>query len=124
MLPRKVTISACLRSFQYKILNNIFDLNKKLYTFGLSNIHLFSFCKMEEERISHLFYHLTHIQDIWNQVQAYSTCCLHFLPQTAIFLVFIILIMTLFLFKIIYYFYSNYIYTIPENTGFYLLTIL
>ena len=85
MLPRKVTISACLRSFQYKILNNVFYLNKKLYTFGLSNIHLCSFCKMEEEIISHLFYHLTHIQDIWNQVQAYSTCCLHFLPQTAIF---------------------------------------
>ena len=85
MLPCKVTINACLRSFQYKILNNVLYLNKKLYTFGLSNIHLCSFCKMEEEIISHLFYHLTHIQDILNQVQAYSICCLHFFPQSVIF---------------------------------------
>ena len=34
-LPRKVTINAYLRSFQYKILNNILYLNKKLHTFGL-----------------------------------------------------------------------------------------
>ena len=66
-LPRKVRINACLRSFQYKILNNILYLNKKLHTFGLSNTQLCSFCKMEEE-ISHLFYYCIHIQDIWNQV--------------------------------------------------------
>ena len=34
-LQRKVAINACLRSFQYKILNNILDLNKKIHTFGL-----------------------------------------------------------------------------------------
>ena len=67
-LPRKVTINAYLRSFQYKILNNILYLNKKLHTFGLSNTQLCSFCKMEEETKSHLFYHCIHIQDIRNQV--------------------------------------------------------
>ena len=78
----KVTINAYLRSFQYKILNNIFYLNKKLHTFGLS------FWKMEEETISHLFYYCIHIQDIWNQVQIYFTDCFDFsqlTPQTAIF---------------------------------------
>ena len=67
-LPRKVTISAYLRPFQYKILINILYLNKKLHTFGLSNTQLSSFCKMEEETINHLFYYCTYIQDIWNQV--------------------------------------------------------
>ena len=38
---RKVTINAYLRSFQYKILNNILPLNKKLYTFVLSNTNLY-----------------------------------------------------------------------------------
>ena len=48
----------------------------------------FSFCKMEEETTSPLFYYCTHIQDIWNQVHAYFTDFLHFpqlTPQTAIF---------------------------------------
>ena len=77
-----------LGSFQYKILNNILYLNKKLHTFGLSNTQLCSFCNMKEETISHLFYYCIYIQDIWNQVQIYFTDCFHFsqlTPQTAIF---------------------------------------
>ena len=66
-LPCKVTINAYLRSFQYKILNNILYLNKKLHTFGLSNT-----------QVSHLFYYCTQIQDIWNQVQTYFIDCFHF----------------------------------------------
>ena len=83
----KVTINAYLRSFQYKILDNVLYLNKKLHTFGLSNTELGSFCKMKEE-ISHLFCYCTHIQDIWNQIRAYFTDCLQFsqlTSQTAIF---------------------------------------
>ena len=34
-LPRKVTINAYLRSFHYKILNNIFYQNRKVDAFGL-----------------------------------------------------------------------------------------
>ena len=63
-------------------------LNKKLHTFGLSNTQLCSFCKIEEETISHLFYYCSHIQDIWNLVQIYFTDCFHFsqlTPQAAIF---------------------------------------
>ena len=45
-LPRKVTINAYLRSFQYKILKNILYLNKKLHAFGLSNT-----------QVSHLLLH-------------------------------------------------------------------
>ena len=57
-----------------------FTLLKKLYTFELSNTQLCSICKMEKETKTHLFYYCTrYIQDIWNQVQAYLTDCLHFL---------------------------------------------
>ena len=124
-LPRKVTINAYIRSFQYKILNNILYLNKKLHTFGLPNTQQCSFCKMEEEIISHLFYYCIHIQDIWNQVQIYFTDCFHFSQltrQTAIFGfhdidndTFLIQNHILLLFK--------YIYTMPENTDFHILTI-
>ena len=81
-LLRKVTINAYLRSFQYRMLNNILYLNKKLHTFSSSNIQLCFFCKMEEETISHLFYYCTHIQDIWNQVQIYFAYCFHFSQLT------------------------------------------
>ena len=43
---------------------------------------------MEAETRSQLFYYCSHMQDIWNQVQAYFNDCLHFsqlTPQTAIF---------------------------------------
>ena len=52
-------------------------LNKYLYTFGLSNTHLCSFCNVEEEKINHilLFYYCTCIQDIWSQAQAYFAVC-------------------------------------------------
>ena len=76
--PCKVTTNAYLRSFQFKILNNILYLNKKLHTFGLSNTQQCSFCKMEGETISHLFYYCIHIQDISNQVQIYFTDSFHF----------------------------------------------
>ena len=74
-LSCKVTINAYLRPFQYKMLNNVLYLNKKLHTIGLSNTQLRYFCKMDEETISRLFYYCSHIQDFWNQVQAYFTDC-------------------------------------------------
>ena len=51
-----IIIIGYLRSFQFKILNNILDLNKKFHTFGLSNTQLCSFSKMAEEIISHLLH--------------------------------------------------------------------
>ena len=44
MLPRLVTPNTYMRSFQYKILNNIIYLNKKLHIFGIKSSPLCSFC--------------------------------------------------------------------------------
>ena len=107
-----------------QILYPKFHLNKKLHNFGLSNTQLCSFCKMEEETISHLFYYCTHIQDIWNQVQIYFADCFHFsqlTQQTATFGflnidddTFLIQNHILLLFKL---------HTVYTNTDFYLLIV-
>ena len=65
MLPRKVTIDSQIRSFQYKILNNILYLNKKLFIFGIVNTPLCSFCGSEEETTLHLFLNCTICNKVW-----------------------------------------------------------
>ena len=54
--PRLATIDTILRSFQYKVLNNVLFLNKKLYTFGITNIALCYFCNNLEETPTHIFF--------------------------------------------------------------------
>ena len=54
-LPRMVTLGSYSSSFQYKILNNILYLNKKLFTFQKSTSPLFPFCKLSDETVLHLF---------------------------------------------------------------------
>ena len=55
MLPRQATIESSLRSFQYKILNNILYLNEKLFKFKIVDSPLCSLCKTENESMLHLF---------------------------------------------------------------------
>ena len=56
---RLATIDTTLLSFQYKILNNVIFLNKKLFTFGITNNALFSFYNtLEETPIIHIFFDL------------------------------------------------------------------
>ena len=56
LLPRKASLDSYVRSFQYKVLNNVLYLNKKLFIFGKSSSPLFSFCKNANETIVRLFY--------------------------------------------------------------------
>jgi hypothetical protein len=48
LLPRKITKNAYDRVFQYKILNNVLYLNKKLFQFGLVDTNMCSFCGIVE----------------------------------------------------------------------------
>ena len=52
LLQHLVTIDTTLHSF----LNNVFILNKKLYTFEVKNNVLCSFCKTLEETPMHIYY--------------------------------------------------------------------
>ena len=56
MLPRLVTHNTCMRSFQYKILNRILYLNKKLHIFGIKSFSLCSLCNLHDETPFHIFY--------------------------------------------------------------------
>ena len=87
-LPRKVTTNTYLRSFQYKILNNILYLNEKLFVFGLSTTSSCSFCNSFGENITHLFCDCTITQCLWKKLQLKlkdDITLLPLTPQAAIF---------------------------------------
>ena len=65
LLLQKVSLDCYVRSFQYKVLNNVLYLNKKLLIFGKSSSRLCSFCKNAYETILHLFYKCDIIKKLW-----------------------------------------------------------
>ena len=65
MIPRKVSISSSFRIFQYKILNNILYLNRKIPKFDQEVSHLCSLCLKEPEDIVHLFCQCDKTQLLW-----------------------------------------------------------
>ena len=68
ILPCITTINTYLRSFQYKILNNIFFLNKKLLVFRMKNTPLCSCYNKEEEKLLHIFSECTSVIYLWQQL--------------------------------------------------------
>ena len=70
MLPRIVTIESSLRSFQYKILNNILYLNERLLKFNIVGSPLCSLCGAYES-IKHLFCTCTVTQKLWDQLRSW-----------------------------------------------------
>ena len=71
MLPRIVTIESSLRSFQYKILNNILYLNERLFKFNIVDSPLCSLCGAYNESIKHLFCTCTVTQRLWDQLRSW-----------------------------------------------------
>ena len=69
LLPPLATIDITLDSFQYNILNNVLFLNKKLYTFGITNTVLCSFCKTLEENPIRIFYDCIYVTSLWEKLQ-------------------------------------------------------
>ena len=69
MLPRLTTIESSLRSFQYKILNNVIFLNERLYKFNVVTGPLCSLCKEKNESVSHLFCYCRETRRLWHPLQ-------------------------------------------------------
>ena len=65
MIPCKVSISSSIRIFQYKILNIILYLNRKISKFDQGVSHLCSLCLKEPEDILHLFCQCDKTQILW-----------------------------------------------------------
>ena len=70
-LPRQVTIESSLRSFQYKILNNILYLNETLFKFKIAASPLCSLCKLHNETIIHLFTSCRVTLTLWEQLRSW-----------------------------------------------------
>ena len=88
ILPRKITVYSYMRCFQYKIINNILFLNKKLHIFGISETPLCSFCQTKEETTFHIFFECWKAQSLWEDLRKYfhDDFSLPILtPQTALF---------------------------------------
>ena len=68
LLPRLVTLDSYSRSFQYKILNNVLYLNKKLFKFRQLTSPLCSFCKLSDETVLHLFYEYNILLTLQNEL--------------------------------------------------------
>ena len=65
MIPHKVTIETSLRVFQYKLLNNIIYLNKRISKFDPAVNPLCSLCSQAPEDGVHLFCHCQKTQQLW-----------------------------------------------------------
>ena len=67
-LPCLITNSTYMRSFQYKILNNVLFLNKKLHSFGIKPSTLCSFCNLYDETPYHMFYECDRVKCLWSDL--------------------------------------------------------
>ena len=67
-LPHLITNNTYMRSFQYKMLNNVFFLNKKLHTLGIKPFPLCSFCNLYDETPYHMFYECNQVKCLWSDL--------------------------------------------------------
>ena len=67
--PRLATIDTNLRSFQYKIFNNVYFLKKNLFTFGKTNTALCSFSNSLEETSIHIFFGCFYVKCLWERLR-------------------------------------------------------
>ena len=66
--PIICTLDGKVREFQYKLLHSIIFCNDKLNQFGLVQSNLCSFCEMEIETYSHIFFKCSEVINIWKEV--------------------------------------------------------
>ena len=70
-IPRIATLETKVCIFQYKLLNNVLYLNKKLFQFGIISQSKCSFCELYDETPHHIFYECTCAQKLWNRLRLY-----------------------------------------------------
>ena len=63
-IPRIATYETKSHIFQYKLLNNVLYLNKKLFHFGIISQSKCSFYELYDETLQHLFYECTYAQNL------------------------------------------------------------
>ena len=70
-IPCIAKLETNIRIFQYKLLNNILYLKKKLFQFGIISQSKSSFRELYDETPQHFFYECPYAQNVWNQLRLY-----------------------------------------------------
>ena len=70
-LTRLGLYNTYMRIFQYKLLNNILSLNKKLHIFGIKSSPLCYFCNLCDETLLRIFYECDSIKCSWSDLVHY-----------------------------------------------------
>ena len=65
LLPQILPKNTSLRSFQYKILNNVLYLNHKLFQLKVSTTTFCSNCNQHDEAVQHLFSNCNEVISLW-----------------------------------------------------------
>ena len=68
MLPYFVTYNTYMQTFQYKILNNVLFLNKKLHNFGIKPSPLCSSCNLYNKVRLHVLYECDAVKWLWGDL--------------------------------------------------------
>ena len=69
----KITNSAKLRSFQYRLLLNVIFLNDRLVHWGKAKDNLCTNCKCAKESILHFFVDCPYVKKVWSDISTYIT---------------------------------------------------
>ena len=70
-IPHISTLETKIRIFQYKFLNNVLCLDKKLFQFGIISQSKCFLYELYDETPHHIFYECTYAQSLWNQLRLY-----------------------------------------------------
>ena len=71
LILSKLLLDCCyVRSFQYKVLNNVPYMSKKPIVFGTSSSPLWSFCENAAKTILHLFYECNVTKKLWKSLNS------------------------------------------------------
>ena len=71
ILPHTVCFKSYVKSYQYKVLNNILYTNTKLHKLGFTADDRCSFCKFEPETLENLLFYCTHSKRFWKDFESY-----------------------------------------------------
>ena len=71
LLTQILTKNTSLRTFQYKVLNNVLYLNFKLFQFKVSTTSLCSYCNQHDETVQHLLSKCNKVISLWTEIKFY-----------------------------------------------------
>ena len=70
-MVRSISSETFIRSFQFKILNDITFTNHRLAKIGYAQNGLCTFCEVELETLYHLFYKCSFTSQLWNDFASF-----------------------------------------------------